>query len=219
MTYIYSVQVGFLSKEGRWKLLLCRIFETTRFSGGKVQRLLSHTVVLSGTVSCVARRINLNAAPLSRHENPAGGPVLEAEGKIAALLRSVPPGTRFAALSPHQSGGIKREGETGLIWISWTSTTWEAAQFGSELALFNCSAWEASAWRLAAGSAKLSRIDGVSFTRDYFERLWTRDTFFNRRSSYRHNAAPSKHRSLGGDGCLKVVGSTPSQSHIRQQLN
>lgn len=74
--------------------------------------------------------------------------MLEAEGKIAASLRSVPPGTSLAALSPHQSGGIKREGETGLIWISWTSTTWEAAQLGSGLALFNCSAWEASAWRL-----------------------------------------------------------------------
>lgn len=140
--------MGLLSKEGRRILLLCRIFRTRRSSGGKVQRLLSHIVVLSGSVLCVARRINLNAAALVQHENPAGGPVLEAEGKIAASLRSVPPGTSLAALSPHQSGGIKREGETGLIWISWTSTTWEAAQLGSGLALFNCSAWEASAWRL-----------------------------------------------------------------------
>lgn len=92
--------------------------------------------------------INLNAVELVQHENPAGGPELESEGKITASLRSVPPGTSSAALSPHQSSSIKWEGEMGLIWISWTSTTWEAARLGFGLALFNCSPLEALARRL-----------------------------------------------------------------------
>lgn len=163
----------------------------------------------------------MNAAALIQHENPAGGPVLQAGGKITASLRRVQKRTSFTALAPHQSCGIKREVETGLIWISWTSTTWKATQLDCGFALFNCSPFaspdgggEGLGW--AAAVAENRQL--FFWLADYFSVSMDSDAIFllYQRSSYCHNAAASVHGSLRGDASQEVVGSTARRVSLQR---